>query len=377
MIIVFILIINGPKVEKNISSSKEIRSIFISYIEISKYLYDKDEVSGKEEVNLMINNIKEMGFNEVILQVRSFCDAIYSSEIFPWSKYISSTGNYSFDVLDYFIEACHKFDIKVIGWINPYRISNQMDLLDISFNSPAYKYLNSDYVYVNDGMYFNPSKKEVKELIISGIKEILDNYEIDGILFDDYFYPDNEIDIEDYNNYLINNKYISKEEYNLSIINDLVKDVYKLCHEYNVLFGISPDGNIDNNYNKVFCDVKRWGSSSGYVDFIMPQIYYGFYNETKPFKNVVEEWEKIVSNDDVSLRVALAFYKVGSVDEYAKSGSYEWLIHGDIIMREIVLSRNLDKYQGFGLFRYDYLFNSDMYNEMTLIEIENLKKVLN
>ena len=57
MIIVFILIINGPKVEKNVSSSKEIRSIFISYIEISKYLYDKDEVSGKEEVNLMINNI--------------------------------------------------------------------------------------------------------------------------------------------------------------------------------------------------------------------------------------------------------------------------------------------------------------------------------
>ena len=133
MIIVFILIINGPKVEKDVSSSKEIRSIFISYIEISKYLYDKDEVSGKEEVNLMINNIKEMGFNEVILQVRSFCDAIYSSEIFPWSKYISSTGNYSFDVLDYFIEECHKFDIKVIGWINPYRISNQMDLLDISF----------------------------------------------------------------------------------------------------------------------------------------------------------------------------------------------------------------------------------------------------
>ena len=100
MIIVFILIINGPKVEKNVGSFKEVRSIFISYIEISKYLYDKDEVSGKEEVNLMINNIKEMGFNEVILQVRSFCDAIYSSEIFPWSKYISSTGNYSFDVLD-------------------------------------------------------------------------------------------------------------------------------------------------------------------------------------------------------------------------------------------------------------------------------------
>ena len=325
----------------------------------------------------MIKNIKEMNFNEVILQVRSFCDAIYPSKIYPWSKYISSNGYYSFDVLDYFIKECHKKNISVIGWINPYRVSNQMDIVEIPFDSPAYKYISSDVLYVVNGIYFNPSKKEVFDLILSGIREILDNYEIDGILFDDYFYPDNEIDRVDYENYLLNNKYISKEEYNLNIINKLIKAVYDLCHEYNVLFGVSPDGNIDNNYNKVFCDVKKWGSTSGYVDFIMPQVYYGFYNETKPFKNVVEDWENIVTNKNVGLRVALAFYKVGVVDEYAKSGSYEWLIYGDIIMREVILSRNLDKYQGFGLFRYDYLFETKMFNKMTLIEIENLKKVLN
>ena len=117
--------------------------------------------------------------------------------------------------------------------------------------------------------------------------------------------------------------------------------------------------------------------SSEYIDFIMPQVYYGFHNETKAFKSVVDEWESIVLNDDVELGIALAFYKVGTVDEYAKSGRFEWMIYGDIIMREIVLSRNLKKYRGFGLFRYDYLFNEELHNEMTLNEIENMKKVLN
>ena len=123
------------------------------------------------------------------------------------------------------------------------------------------------------------------------------------------------------------------------------------------MFGISPDGNIDNNYNKVFCDVKRWGSSSGYVDFIMPQIYYGFYNETKAFNNVIKEWESIILNDDVDLRIALAFYKNGSYDKWAKSGSNEWVENDDIIMREIILSRNLDKYNGFSLFSGNYKYN--------------------
>lgn len=381
LVIIGILIISSPKVEVKDKQEEmvEKRSIFISYIELSKYLKNKSEDVGKKNIDLMLKNIKELGFNEVIVQVRSFCDAIYPSKIFPWSSVISSEEGVpgSFDVLEYFLKKAHEEKISFIAWINPYRVRSTADISNISRKNPAYEHLNSDVVYVGEGIYLNPSKEFTHKLVVDGVEEIVKNYEVDGILFDDYFYPTNEIDIDDYEAYIKDNDIISKEQYNLNIVNKLIKDVYKVCHKYGVKFGVSPDGNIDNNYNKVFADVKRWCSENKYIDFIMPQIYYGFFNETKAFKKTIEEWESLILNDKVGLRIALAFYKVGEMDKYAKSGNYEWMIYEDIIMREIVLSRNLKNYEGFSLFRYDFLFDKELYNEMTLNEIENMKKVLN
>ena len=175
----------------------------------------------------------------------------------------------------------------------------------------------------------------------------------------------------------INNEFITKEQYNLNVVSEMIKEVYDVCSKNNVLFGVSPDGNMENNYEKVFADVKRWCGNTGYIDFIMPQVYYGFYNEVKPFKMVVDEWEGIITNDKIKLYIALAFYKVGEVDKYAKSGKEEWVNNSDIIMREILMSRNLNKYEGFSLFRYDYIFNDSKYNAISTIEIENVKKILN
>lgn len=373
-----ILINNAPEVENN-EEIDEKRSIFISYIELNKYLNNKDSSSAKISIKEIVNNIYELGFNEIIVQVRSFSDAIYKSEVFPWSRYISSSEGVDpgYDALEEFIKEASRKNIGVIAWINPYRIRNTEDISDISHKSPAYTYLESDVVYINNGIYFNPSKDEVVSLIVKGVEEIVKNYKVDGILFDDYFYPDNEIDMNDYNEYLKDNEYISKNEYNLNIVSQMIKKVHDVCEKYGVDFGVSPDGNMENNYNKVFADVKRWCGSSGYIDFIMPQVYYGFNNESKAFKKVIEEWESIILDDSVKLRVALAFYKNGSIDKWAKSGSDEWILNDDIIMREIILSRNLNRYQGFSLFRYDYIFNEENYTEMTVNEIENMKKVLN
>ncbi|MBQ2909603.1 MAG: family 10 glycosylhydrolase [Bacilli bacterium] len=373
-----ILINNAPEVENN-EEIDEKRSIFISYIELNKYLNNKDSSSAKISIKEIVNNIYELGFNEIIVQVRSFSDAIYKSEVFPWSRYISSSEGVDpgYDALEEFIKEASRKNISVIAWINPYRIRNTEDISDISHKSPAYTYLESDVVYINNGIYFNPSKDEVVNLIVKGVEEIVKNYKVDGILFDDYFYPDNEIDMKDYDEYLKDNEYISKNEYNLNVVSQMIKKVHDVCEKYGVDFGVSPDGNMENNYNKVFADVKRWCGSSGYIDFIMPQVYYGFNNESKAFKKVIEEWESIILDDSVKLRVALAFYKNGSIDKWAKSGSDEWILNDDIIMREIILSRNLNGYQGFSLFRYDYIFNEENYTEMTVNEIENMKKVLN
>ena len=382
LMIVFIgviLIINGPRIKEEEKKVKENRGIFISYIELSKYLNCKSKNAAEIIVDEMVNNVENLGFNEIILQVRSFSDAIYKSDFYPWSMVISSKEGVDpgYDLLEMFIEKCHKRNILLMAWINPYRIRNNEDISSISKDNLAFKYLNTNNVYINNGIYFNPSSNIVLDLIVSGVEEIVRKYDVDGILFDDYFYPNNEIDRQEYDEYLKYNEYISKEEYNLNVINNMVKKVYEVCKKYNVLFGISPDGNIDNNYNKVFADVKKWCSSNEYIDFIMPQIYYGFYNETRGFKKTINEWESFVKDSNVELRIALAFYKNGTYDKWAMSGSNEWIENDDIIMREIVLSRNLNKYNGFSLFRYDYLFSKDKYTKVTLKEIENIKKVLN
>ena len=359
-----------------IKEDEEVRAVFISYIEINDYIKNDNQNISKSNIKKIINNIRNMNLNTIILQVRAASDAIYDSKIFPKSLYLVNNEIDSYyDVLDYFIKEAHKYNVKVIAWINPYRVRTTSNISNITKHNPAYKYLNTDTIYINNGVYYNPSKKEVTDLIVSGVEEVLD-YEVDGILFDDYFYPNSIIDEKDYQEYIKNNDYVNPENYRLEVINNMIKKVYKKCKEKNIPFGISPDGNIDNNYSSHYADIKTWLKSDLYIDFIMPQIYYGFYNSSRDYLNTLKEWENHIINKNIDLYVALAFYKVGQYDKYAKDGSNEWLVNDDIIMREILLSRNSKNYKGFSLFRYNHIFNEDTFTNNTVKEIENLKKII-
>lgn len=364
--------------EKEGSDVMEKRGVFVSYIELNYYLKGKEVGVSKKNIDKMISNIKEFGFNMIILQVRSFSDAIYPSEIFPWSSTVSVNEGEDpgYDVLNYFIKKAHQEGILIYAWINPYRVRTNEDVDSISSKNPAYKYIGTDTLFVQEGIFYNPAKKEVEDLIVSGVLELVNNYRVDGVLFDDYFYPDENIDMAEYNAFKEDNHNISMDEYHLDVVNQMIKRVHEVCEKKGIDFGVSPDGNISNNYEKLFADVRRWTSSSKYIDFIMPQIYYGFYNETKAFTQVASEWDSLITDDSVELMVALAFYKVGVVDNYAKSGSLEWITNDDIIMREIIISRNLKNYGGFALFRYDNVFNSSLYTDTSMLEIENTKKIL-
>lgn len=377
IIVLSIVLISNIKLDRTSIKKEETRAIFVSYIELNKYIKGNDYEISKRNIRKIIKNIKRLKCNTIILQVRSASDAIYKSNIYPMSLNIVNTeyDDY-YDVLDYFIKESHKSNVKVIAWINPYRIRTTCDKTTITEKNPAYKYLDSDIVYINNGIYYNPSKQETEDLIVKGVEEVL-KYDVDGILFDDYFYPDNNIDKKDYEEYIKNNEFIEEKNYRLNIVNKMIKRVYKTCKNKNIKFGISPDGNIDNNYNKNYADVKSWLKSNEYIDFIMPQIYYGFYNSTRDYIKVTKEWENLIENKDIELYIALAFYKVGMEDKYAKSGFNEWIDNDNIIMREILLSRNLKNYKGFSLFRYENIFNEEIYTKTSIKEIENLKKILN
>ena len=358
------------------TTTEETRAVLVSYMELNKYVKNENQEISKKNINKIISNIKKMNFNTIILQVRSASDAIYKSKLFPTSAYIASKeGEDYYDVLDYFLRQSHKNNIKLFAWINPYRIRTTEDVESITDKNPAYKYLETDTVYINNGIYYNPSKEEVQALIVKGVKEVL-NYKVDAILFDDYFYPADEIDEKDYQDYLSEHEYIDSKSYRLNQVNKMIEKVHLECKKKKIPFGVSPDGNIDNNYNKNYADVKLWMKSNKYIDFIMPQVYYGFYNSSRAYIDVIEEWESLLINKKIDLYIALAFYKVGTEDKYAKDGMYEWLNNNDIIMREIILSRNLKNYKGFALFRYDNIFDVSNYTSNSLKEIENMKKIL-
>lgn len=369
---------NNDNKERKIESSDEKRGIFVSYIDLSKYIKNSNSDISQNNIIKLLDNVSSLNFNMIVLQVVSFSDSIYKSNIYPWSSVISSYEGVDpgYDVLDYFIKKAHERGILVYIWINPYRVRSSNNIDSITESNPAFKYIGTDTLYVNNGIYYNPAKKEVEDLIVSGVEEVVSNYKIDGLLFDDYFYPSLDVSRNDYEAYLKENVNITFNEYRLLIINRLVERVHKVCKKHDVLFGISPDGNIENNYNKVFADVKLWLNSDKYVDFIMPQVYYGFHNEAKPFLKTVHNWNNLIKNNKITLYVALAFYKVGSIDNYAKTGRLEWQINNDIIMKEILLSRNLKYYKGFVLFRYGNLFDEELYTEATVKEIENMQKIV-
>ena len=362
----------------------EKRAVFFSYIELSRYILDKSEEEAKQNIITVLENMNDNYLNMLLLQVRSFSDAIYPSNLFPSSRMVvhQEGDAFPFDILSFFISEAHKRNIEVHAWINPYRIRNSVDMENISSTNPAQASLQngSAKIIEGKGIFYNPAREEVKQLILNGIQELLETYPVDGIHFDDYFYPDLTIDEAEYQEALKTDATLSHDAFRLSQVSDLIKRVYTLVKSKNknLLFGISPEGNIENNYTSNFVDSKRFLKEEGFVDYIMPQIYFGFENERKPFLDTVKEWNDLITLDTVTLLPALAFYKVGRVDTYALSGKDEWILSGgDMIKKEVIASRNLSHYQGFSLFRYDSIFASDKEVESVVKEEqENLKETL-
>ena len=372
-IILSLLVIND-KDERIYSDieKKELRAVFISYIELNNYVKGKSRKASKSNIDNMIKNIKKSKFNVIILQIRSHNDAIYRSDMFKVSDSIVLDNGSHYDILNYFQKKCLENNIDLFAWMNPYRIGKEE-------NISRREWIDTTNIQrVGDVYYYNPASREVQNYLVDAVREVVKNYNIHALLFDDYFYPLEDIDEVEYYDYLRENAFVTKEDFHLMMVNNFIRNVYKTVKEEKseVLFGISPEGNIDNNYSKNYADVRTWTSESGYIDFIMPQLYYGFFNSSRPYYDTLKEWNNMIKNDNILLFVALSFYKVGMIDNYAKEGYYEWINNNDIIKRQILVARSYDKYRGFSLFRYDNLFNEDNKNDNTSLELSNVINIL-
>ncbi len=378
MIFLYIIIglIKGVE-KKEKEEASEIRGIFLSYLDYSADFKNKDENALRSAIETKIKAIKDMNLNTVFFQVRTFADAIYPSELFPASKTV--TDDYlKADILKIFLEIAHKNNIQVHAWINPYRISYNTSEDEIKDEAIYKSWLGTNKIQISDdGIYFNPASEDVLNLILDGIKELIKNYDIDGILYDDYFYPNKTIDLENYSDYIALGGTLAIEDYRRENITKLIKESYQTVKSQNneVLFGISPAGNISNNKNTEYLDIEAILSGEKCLDYVMPQLYFGLNNGVLPYEEILNTWNALIK-DDTALYVALALYKSGEEDRYAKDGKDEWKENTDIIKKEIILARNVSNYEGFGIFRYDFLFSKDKENEQLLKERENIKELL-
>ena len=358
-----------------INSDTEMRGVWITYMELSmENEEDKSEKRFREKFKEIVVNCKNFGFNTLIVQVRPFCDALYKSDYFPWSHILTGNQgeNPNYDPLKIMCEICNTYNLEIHAWINPYRVSLNETPSEFSNDNP-YVADNSIAIETKSGIILDPSSEKARKLIVDGVLEIIRNYDIDAIQFDDYFYP---TDIEDndstqYSNYveLIGESNSMNIDYwREANVNMLICEVYKAIHleSDTVKFGISPQGNIDNN-KKLYADVKSWCSCRGFVDYICPQIYFSLENPSLTFEDSLKSWTSLEYDDKVDLYVGLAGYKAGSDKD---SGT--WLESDEILAQEYDTIKNNETVKGFMLYSY-----SSILDDTSQYEMANLKDKLN
>ena len=355
---------------------QEYRAMWISFLEFQSVDFSTEE-AFRNEMGTVMQNCADLGLNTVIVQVRPYGDALYPSELFPWSDLCTGTQGQApgFDPLAVLLEEAHARDLRFEAWINPYRIRLHGKLPggELAQNNPAM--VHPDWAEtVGEGLYLNPALPEVQQYIVDGVTEILERYQVDGIHFDDYFYPTTEPEF-DAEEYAALGGGLSLEEWRRGNVDALMSAVYDAAkaHDPAVTFGVSPQGNPDNNYSMQYSDVARWMAEGGFVDYVMPQIYWGYGYTLKSgsdrfaFENITAEWAALPRSPSVALYYGLGAFRIGDGDGCDAPGHNDQWNAGDNLSRMVSDLRVMDA-DGYALFRYDFLYKSGGWPELAAAE---------
>ena len=342
---------------------------WLTYSELQVKEITKKQQDYEKYIESLFENMKKIFVTDCFVQVRPFADSVYPSKYYPLSVYAEKAEG--FDVLESIITVAEKYDIDIHAWINPYRIS-YAQLSDGSVWLEDYK---NHIMTLSSGTYFIPSSLKAQSLILSGVSELMAKYNIKGIHIDDYFYPEDitDEDEKDYGRYKKDGGKKEISAWRRENVNSLVSAIYSKVKSFgeDKVFSVSPAGNIDKNYNQLNADVYSW-CKGGYCDIILPQIYFGFDNQTLPFDSCLDRWLSITDSERVTVLPGLALYKCGKEDDFAGTGKDEWKKHSDIISRQVKYLRDKNC-KGFALYSSSYI---NFYEKFIADELNNLKSVL-
>lgn len=333
-----------PNVQEKLPNpDSEVRGIYIATVTNINYP-SKMGLSANEqraELDDIVNTVKNANLNAIYFQVRPTSDAFYKSEIFPTSKYITGTqgDELEFDALEYLVEIAHENNIKVHAWVNPLRVTTgtasnpQTDTNALAQNNPAR--LNPEYTvaYADGRLYYDPGLPEVRTLVADGVKEIVENYDVDGIIFDDYFYPypttttvngkTVTAEFDDANTFEKYGNNSSLEDWRRSNINAMIEECYDAIKSIRAdcKFGVAPFGIWQNDdgqnggsdtrgfesYESLYCDPVAW-AEGGYVDYLAPQIYWRFTTSVARYDVLVRWWNTLLEGTGVDLLISHGVY---------------------------------------------------------------------
>ena len=365
------------------------------------------EANFKANMNYVLTIMEEYNMNVLIYHIRTHNNALYNSEINPLASYWSSVNFGGFDPLTWLIEACHVRGIEFHAWLNPYRVSSSYSGTIESFASTVQSNnIASDASNLlktaAGGIILNPAKAVVRDFIIQTVAEIMDRYNVDAIHFDDYFYANmgangatsgtttiiSEPDQSDYEAYIDSNPvsgYLktsatNKADWRREQVDLLISGLSTYIKAYNetntryVQLGIAPTGIYKNGngivtYNAqgeaittgsntsgqthyssyLFCDTLKW-CNEGWIDYILPQSYWGMTHTAAGYQKVMGWWDKVVKNLDVNLYSGIGLYMADEA-----SNTYSWKSDDDELLKQLTYLTTLENVQGASIYNFNNL----------------------
>ena len=383
---------SDTQAEQTTANTDEYKAFWFSYYDYTAYRakYKKrNATTFKKYFTEAVKKGNSLGMNCRIVHVRPFGDAMYKSKYFPWSKCISGKQgkNPGYDPLKIMTSVAHANGMKIEAWINPYRVAaGSANYNKLSSKNPARKWHKNKKTRRNvlaykGSLYYNPAKAQVRKLIVNGVKEIVQNYDVDGIHMDDYFYPtfsssnvNSAFDAKEYRASTMAKSKKSIVTFRRQQVNILVKDIHSAVKAINpnVTFGISPAGNIDNLTSRYsyYVDINKWLNSSDYVDYICPQIYWGFKHPYAKFDKVTNRWMKAAKSKKVKVYIGIAVYRAGHNTGAGSRERREWKSDANVLKKQVQYARKKGC-DGFAFFDYQ-----DLKSRTSAKAVKRLKKVL-
>ncbi len=371
----------SPAAEGPLNPDAEVRGIWIATAANINYPsapgLPREKLAA--ELDDIVETAKAAGLNAIFFQVRPAGDSLCRSAIFPVSEVLSGkqgeAADGDFDPLAYLIGAAHREKIAVHAWVNPFRVTTgsadypRTDLSSLAESNPARQHPGYAIPYADGRLYYDPGNPAVRELVAAGVRELAENYDLEGIVFDDYFYPypvyENELlaAFDDTASYLRYGGQMTLSDWRRANINETVR----LCHEAvraandRCLFGIAPFGIWQNDdgqnggsataglesYSSIYCDPLAW-VRAGTVDYLAPQIYWDFSTRVAPYGELVRWWNAALSGSSVRLLVSHGLYR------YAEEGGAE----AGEIGAQVTFARAGQTYRGSVHFGYAVLKNN-------------------